>query len=187
MTRSAVAVFAWAAPVAAAALLAGCGPKPAKSDAAPAAATPAAAPAAAPADADPAASAKVWATRLYSRYDGGSDFNPIVTRDGVWDPAMLALMAKVDKAQEAGDGAIFDFEPLCACQDNGGMTWRVTDASASSPDKAEVTVTRVIGSDTGEVKLSLVKVNGDWRIHDVGTKDVGSYSGLLTEALSDGD
>lgn len=186
MNRSAATLLAWAAPVAVAAILAGCGPKPAKSDAAPAA-TPAAAPAAAPADADPATSAKVWVTKLYSRYDGGSDFNPIVTRDGVWDPAMLALMAKVDKAQDAGDGALFDFEPLCACQDNGGMTWQVTDASSSAPDKAEVTVTRVIGTDTGEVKLSLVRVGGDWRIHDVGTRDVESYSALLTEALSDGD
>lgn len=181
MRRAVTAVLALAA-------LAACSPskEEAAAPASAAAASTGAAAMPAPA-ADPAESAKVWTTKLYSRYGAEGGFNSIVTRDGVWDPDMLALMARVDRAQEAGDGAIFDFEPLCNCQDDTGMTFRVTDASLSAPGKAEVTVTRTIGTESGDVKLSLVKVGGDWRIHDVATRDVESYAALLTEAISAGD
>lgn len=177
-----------ASALAAAALLAGCnasvtapGDDKAGADgkASPGAAT-------APAPTEAAASARAFAEALYARYTADPDFNPIVTRDGVWDPAMLALMARVDAAQEASGDAIFDFEPLCQCQDNTGLIARADEARATGADAATVPVQLSYpAGEAGRVELKLVRVAGKWRVHDIASKDVPSYSAHLESALAE--
>lgn len=182
MRRRFKTAFAAAVPaLAALALLAGCGgsgtPAGGETSAAPQAS------ATAETEAARLTSARAFVTRVYSGYGGEGDTNAITNRDAVFDPTMLAIMKRVDAAQEAGDGAIFDFEPLCNCQDDTGMTWRITDAASPEAGKANVTVTRAFGAEGSEVRLTLVQVNDEWRIRDVSTDDVPSYAAHLEEAM----
>lgn len=179
------ALLARTAPaLAAAALVAAC--NPAAGTSAEGKADPAAAPGAATAAPADAASARAYAEALYARYTADPEFNPIVSRDGVWDPAMLALMARVDAAQEASGDAIFDFEPLCQCQDNTGLIARAGEARSTGADAATVPVQLSYpAGEAGSVELKLVRVGGQWRIHDIAGKDVPSYAAHLEAALAE--
>ena len=63
-------------------------------------------------------------------------------------------------------------------------SWRITDAASPEAGKATVTVTRTIGEDTGDIRLSLVETPAGWRVHDVGTDDAPSWSAHLEEGLA---
>jgi hypothetical protein len=130
------------------------------------------------------ASAKAFVTRVYGG-DADTRLSPEPGSPDVWDPTMVALYARVDAEQERSGGAILDFEPLCACQDDGGMTWRITDAASPEAGKASVTVTRTIGDDTTDVRLALVDTANGWRLQDVGTDDVPSWAEHLKEGLGE--
>ena len=176
-----------ASALAAAALLAGCNASVTAPGDDKAGADAKASPGAPAATTETAASARAFAEALYARYSADGDFNPIVSRDGVWDPALLALMARVDAAQEASGDAIFDFEPLCQCQDNTGLIARAGEARATGADAATVPVELSYPAGAaGRVELKLVRVAGQWRVHDIASKGVPSYAAHLAAAMAAG-
>ncbi len=132
-------------------------------------------------------SAKAFLTGLYSHYDGKTlDFSPLVEHAPEWfDPDMIALMAKDQKL--AGDevGAL-DNDPVCDCQDYGKLSAEVTVLTADAQHaRASAVVTETDPSVAAEDRkprsfsYDLVRVDGQWRIHDIGTQTTPSLRELF--------
>jgi hypothetical protein len=167
MHRAALAVLT------AAATLAACGPVVVK-------ATPPPLAQAQTASAD-AASAKAFVAGIYA---GKKNF--LDDRAAVWDASMLAVLARGDKDQVENDGLIFDFDPLCQCQDDTGMAAAAGEATITGPDAASVPVTLTFPAETSTLTLKLSRAGGQWRVHDITTPEMPSYAAHL-EALIAGE
>ena len=128
--------------------------------------------------AQPADTPRGFMERLYANYRQ-SDYSPFTHPDRVFAPRLLAAMNEDTKLAE-GEVGYLDGDPVCQCQDTGGMHPKVTAVALQGRDKATVRVS--IGWD-GEkarpAKFSLVHTRGGWRIADVSSDDEPS----LLEAL----
>lgn len=135
---------------------------PAKSDAAPAA------PAAMTPVSAPAASPRAFVDDLYGRYRADPDFSPF-TNPGSWfDPDLLAAMKEDERLTPEGEVGAIDADPICSCQDTGGMEAQVAGVEQTSPTTAVATVNLWVGTpDQRPLKLDLVAVSGQWRVHDI--------------------
>jgi len=164
--------IAWA--VAAACSLAACQPKPEKATEAEAAASPV----------ETASDAKAFLTSLYAHYNGSDpdgQFTPLNENAPQWfDPEMVALLDEDARLAQGDIGAI-DADPVCGCQDYSHLTAAITIASATAnAAKAQVTVTETDpnfdteGRKPRPFTYDLVRVNGEWRIHDIGNPDMPS-------------
>ncbi len=149
-------------------------PQPDASSAAPAAASVAAAPA------DP----KAFLTALYAHYtDSKSNFSPFDVPENYFDPQLLSLMDAADKATPDGDVGPLDGDPICDCQDYDKLSADITIKS----EDADTAVAVVDLRDTGDAKpkvltYHLAKVGGQWRIHDISSKDTPSLRKLFINA-----
>ncbi len=152
--------------------LCGCRPAagPAPKDAAPSAPVAAAMAPAAPTVTDEttptAAGAQAFVDDLYK-----AEFSPAPdsygpSRSKVYDAAMLKLMA-LDQCLSDGEVGALDGDPLCDCQDPGGMKAKAVVASADA-STAAVKVQLTDGPKFSQtITLDLVFENGHWRVHDV--------------------
>ena len=159
---------------AAGAVLAACGPVVVKATPAPGAQAQASAQATAQAAPADAASAKAFASSLYA---GKKNF--LDDRAAVWDASMLAVLARGDKEQVENDGLIFDFDPLCQCQDDTGMVAAAGEATITGPDAASVPIALTFPGATSALTLKLSRVGGQWRVHDIATAEMPSYAAHL--------
>lgn len=100
--------------------------------------------------------------------------------------AMQANWDYEDKAQEIG---VLDFDPFCQCQDNEGMTHRI---SAVSGDDRAATVTVIDRwpppAEPAEIAVTFSLARGGphgWRIRDIGTADTPSLASEMQRGLAD--
>lgn len=127
---------------------------------------------------DPAAEAFVRS--LYAVEQGGTD----TTREELeasetseasegwaWSARMAALVAESEALGNPGEYAYFEANPICACQDDGGMELRnvtVTPRDADHADAAVVMVwTMAQPVETIRQTFNLVRENGQWKIDDI--------------------
>ena len=139
--------------------------------------------------ADGVADARAFVVRLYAHY-------PIPDREPVFDPlgkdagsvfdASLIRLIREDERLAKGEVGALDGDPLCDCQDDGGMTFKVGDVTAVGPARAKATVvSREPGAtppEVEEITLDLVEVAGHWRIRDIHTKDTPSLQAYLAKS-----
>jgi Protein of unknown function (DUF3828) len=87
----------------------------------------------------------------------------------VFDPGLLSLILR-DEATANGEIGLLDVDPICSCQDPGGLRVlrvAVQPLGASQAD-AVVTFSFPYHGQTETLRYQLVAVNGQWRIHDIG-------------------
>jgi hypothetical protein len=139
------------------------------------------------------AGARAFLTRLYSRYGGKIDhraFDPIgADAPAVFDPAMVALFAEDDRLAEArgyGERAV-TYDPICNCLSDETLAFKVSAVRAAGPGRARATVKiETIAASPPDadqrLELTLVQVDGRWRIEDIGTQDRPSLKAFLIES-----
>jgi len=132
--------------------------------------------------------ARAFVQKIYSHYPQKQDgpfFEP-ANKDApsVFDPGMVAAFQE-DARLAKGEVGYVDGDPICGCQDDSGMVFKITAATMTGKDTADVTVA-LMASATDKAPrlqtLKLVVVNGQWRIHDISAKDQKSYRDDLMKA-----
>jgi hypothetical protein len=132
-----------------------------------------------------AASAKAFVEKLYSHYPSKPDataFDPTGKNSGeVFDPGMIAAFRE-DARLANGEVGYVDADPLCQCQDDGGLKATVVSVTMTGPDAADAVVNLQFPDGAVALTLHLVPVNGAWRIHDLSTGEMKSYLADLLKA-----
>ena len=128
--------------------------------------------------------AETFVRQLYSQYEHPvSRFGPSIMGKhaaSVFSPRLLALIRKEEKATPSGDVGKLDFDPVCSCQDSGGLKLKDLQVSLTGAGKATATVSLFFPEPTTiEVRLSLLWTPQGWRVDDIGTKDVPSLRKFL--------
>jgi len=79
------------------------------------------------------------------------------------------LRRAIEVDMSGSDVGILDYDPICQCQDNEGLIFRVV-SIREGPTKAAAAIESRSGRDTRRVKLQLVRTSQGWRIGDFATK-----------------
>jgi hypothetical protein len=142
--------------------------------------------------------ARSFLTALYAHYPNpppgkGVPFTPTdaKTRASVFDPAMVALLKEDERLTQPGDVGALDGDPLCDCQDDGGLKVQIEPMRPLSASTARVVVvlrfTEARPVDVRRLALDLVEVSGQWRIHDISSQDTPSLRALLIMSNREGE
>lgn len=141
----------------------------------------------APARAADLAGARAFVGRLYARYPTSGrahGFDPLgAAMPGVFHPSLIALI-KEDQRLAGDEVPTLDGDPLCDCQDDGGMRFTLRSVRAADFSRARAVVVRDDESGQGSenITLDLALANGQWRIYDIGTSDTPSLRAMLIKA-----
>jgi hypothetical protein len=141
-----------------------------------------------PARAADVAGARIFLTRLYARYparSGARPFDPLgQSAAAVFDPSFVALLREDARLTPAGDVGAIDWDPICGCQDDEGMTARIGAIRPAGAAAATALVdVRFPGVKTADrIELDLIVDRGQWRIHDIRTRDVPSLRADLIKS-----
>jgi hypothetical protein len=141
---------------------------------------------ASPAAAAPdAASARAFVEKLYSHYPSKPHrraFDPTgKNASEVFDPGMIAALRE-DARLANGEVGFVDADPLCQCQDDGGLKSKFVSVTITGPNAADAVVNLQYPDATLALTLHLVPVKGAWRVYDLSTGDVKSYRADLLKA-----
>jgi hypothetical protein len=122
----------------------------------------------------------------YSHYPSkpnGTEFDPTgKNASEVFDPGMIAAFRE-DARLANGEVGFVDADPLCQCQDDGGLKPKVVSVTMTGPNAADAVVSlRYTGEKPRALTLHLVPVDGAWRIYDLSMGDVKSYRADLLKA-----
>lgn len=132
--------------------------------------------------AEPAAaqaeSARGFVERMYEGY-AREDFDPLSHIDRYFAPP---LAAEIRKDSAGGEVGYLDGDPLCDCQDTGGMTSRIESVETHGGSGDAHILLDFGTSDQRNIELHLVMTKHGWRVSDVATKDEPSLLGALRKA-----
>ena len=123
--------------------------------------------------------ARAFLQKIYSHYPqpaNGPVFSP-TEKDAplVFDPGMVALFRE-DARLAKGEVGFVDADPLCQCQDDGGLKPKLLSVALQGANAATAVVDlRFEGGKPNPLTLHLVVVNGQWRIYDLSAADMKSY------------
>jgi len=114
---------------------------------------------------------------LYSSEAGGTFVRnedpdaPEVEAPSDWSARTAALIAETEALGNPGEYAYFESNPICDCQDDGGMVLTSVTPGTVTADRADVTVvmtwTMAQPVDTRTQTYKLVKEGGAWKIDDI--------------------
>jgi hypothetical protein len=140
-----------------------------------------------PAGAAEPAGARSFLVKLYAHYPHRHG-TPVFDAAGksaplVFDPSLVTLIRDSERLTPQGDAPPLDGDPVCDCQDSDGMSTgigaiRATGASAAS---ARVDL-KFAGGEGNRLDLDLVQSRGQWRVHDIHSKDMPSLRAFLIQA-----
>lgn len=132
------------------------------------------------------AEAEAFLRRVYAPYvaseNGGDWFHR--RAPSVFAPALLKQIRADQKATE-GEVDSIGVDPFCNCQDGGPLKRLAITISPDGPGRALGTVRFVNMTTPQAISFKLVSVGGQWRIADIGSKDVPSIVVLLRRAAAD--
>jgi hypothetical protein len=129
------------------------------------------------------ADADAFTRRLYAAYahNGEPDYlGPMAPR--VFSPRLLGLIRRDERLTPKGDAPELDGDPICDCQDPGGMGRLRIEVASAGPGRATAKVRFRLDTEPRALTLDLVSVQGQWRVDDVHSKDTPSLVRFLTEA-----
>jgi hypothetical protein len=145
----------------------------------------------APARAADDVGAKAFVRWVYSHYppyrraNGFDVFGRDMSR--IFHPSLIDLM-KADEKLGDDQAPDLDGDPLCDCQDDGGMTFKIESVRAPEFARASATIIRrgAVGERDDEViVLDLALTSDGWRVYDVETKDTPSLRAYLIKSIQD--
>ncbi len=159
----------------------------ASSSAAPVSATPA--PSALSTDEQGLGTPEAFLTAIYKHYAVDatqSNFSTLTNPSDYYDPDLSKLIDENDRLYEGYIGAI-DADPICQCQDWAPITTtirivRQDDTSASAVATLKMGIK---GGTPYTVKYKLVRIEGHWRIHDLGGGDYPSLRVVYQKSNED--
>ena len=131
--------------------------------------------------AQPAETPRGFMERLYANYRQ-PDYSPFKHPERVFAPRLLAAINE-DSRLAKGEVGYLDGDPVCHCQDTGGMHPAIVGVTGQGHGKATVRVS--IGWDGEKARpasFSLVRTAQGWRIADVSSADEPSLVGALEAA-----
>ena len=107
---------------------------------------------------------------LYAGYGGQPEPDYLgEAADGIFAPPLLAAIRK-DQHDAQGEVGALDGDPICDCQDDGGMTVAKLAVSALDAHRAQAEVTlRWESGETHQLRLDLVETPAGWRVADIHT------------------
>jgi hypothetical protein len=132
-------------------------------------------------------SARAFVERLYGHYPI-AEHAPIFEAAGkdsasVFDGPLAALIAEDQRLTPDGDAPQLGGDPICDCQDDGGMSFQVSAVKADGPFAATATVIRIDPATTPPerypITLDLQKTVGGWRVHDIHSAETPSLRAFL--------
>jgi hypothetical protein len=131
--------------------------------------------------------AKTFLVQLYAHYparNGARPFDPTGrSAASVFDPSFVTLLREDARLTPPGDVGAIDWDPICGCQDDEGMTVRIGAIRPVGPSQATALVdVRFPGTQPTHIGLDLIVDHGQWRIHDIRTKDVPSLRADLIQS-----
>ena len=133
--------------------------------------------------------ARGFVSKLYSHYPVAGhvpEFDPLGKAMGsVFDPSLIALILK-DRELAKGEVGALDGDPLCDCQDDSGLQFKVASVTPDGPERAKAVITRrdpeASPPEAEKITVDLVRVGGRWRVHDIGTPDTPSLRAYLIKS-----
>lgn len=126
-------------------------------------------------------SPQAFVERLYDSYRN-ENYSPFEHSERVFAPQLNAAI-KEDERLAHGDVGFLDGDPICACQDTGGMHSRLVSVSASGRSATAHVLLKWDGDEESrDVRLNLVRTPAGWRVADVGTSDEPSLLKDLQDA-----
>lgn len=129
--------------------------------------------------------ARAFVQKLYAHYPqkGEPYFEPTDKNAAdVFEPGMIAAFRE-DARLAKGEVGFVDGDPICNCQDDGGMTSKIVSVTMKGTDKADVVVNILFeGGKPTPQTLHLVVVKGQWRIYDISSAEEPSYRADLLKA-----
>jgi hypothetical protein len=124
-------------------------------------------------------SARAFVRGLYEAYRHGEPDYLGARARATFAPQLLALIRHDQATTPAGDVGTIDGDPICDCQDDGGMKVEHVEVAAVAPGRAVARATVKFAADVTPVRLDLVAWRGQWRVADVHTKAMPSLVRLL--------
>jgi len=98
----------------------------------------------------------------------------------VYSPSLYRLVRHNQLRAGPGNVGNLDYDPICVCQDNGGMKLANLQVFKTGPTTATASVTLTFPEPlTIHAKLLLVWTPAGWRVDDVQTQDTPSLRALL--------
>ncbi len=104
----------------------------------------------------------------------------------VFDPALVTLIHDSSRLTPEGDAPPLDGDPICDCQDSEGLSARIgairaTGQSAASA-RVDIIFAAVKPAELRHLDFDLVQSHGQWRVHDIHSKDMPSLRAFLIQA-----
>jgi hypothetical protein len=113
---------------------------------------------------------RTFVERIYSNYED-ADYSPLAHPERVFAQPLVAAINE-DQRLARGEVGFLDGDPLCDCQDTGGMRARIVALSSKRGlASSRILVSFAHGTDKRDIRVQLVLTPGGWRIADVGTAD----------------
>jgi hypothetical protein len=136
------------------------------------------------------AGARSFLVKLYAHYPqrrGAPAFDPAGrSAAAVLDPPLVALIRDNVRLTPKGDAPALDGDPICDCQDDQGMSVRIGPIRATGGSTASAPVAiKFAAADppaASHLDLDLVLAGGQWRVHDVHSKDLPSLRAYLIQS-----
>ncbi|MDE1162969.1 MAG: DUF3828 domain-containing protein [Acidobacteriaceae bacterium] len=112
-------------------------------------------------------------------WDSNDQADDPLPDEKVYTPALIHLFH--DDQRRAGKGNIgkLDFDPLCSCQDAGGLKYALGPISMSGFTTSKVTVHLSDSNFSSNITLFLRRTPKGWRIDDVQTNKIASLRQFL--------
>lgn len=112
--------------------------------------------------------AQAFVTAIYAQYvNGGPQGEPPAPgQDPMFSRTMNALIGADFRAAN-GEVPTLNYDPFCACQDQGDFVVRSTAVAQSDPNAAEANVAFTNLGEQKSIKLKLVREGPNWKVDDV--------------------
>lgn len=133
------------------------------------------------------ASARAFVAWIYSHYPTSTrhpafDALGAANKRAIFVPSLIGLFGE-DARLAHGEVGALDGDPLCDCQDDGGMTFKIASVRSANPAHALASVIRSYpdskAPEVETITLDLAMTKGRWRVYDVRSKDTPSLRALL--------
>jgi hypothetical protein len=145
--------------------------------------------ASAPARAADLTGAKTFVAWIYAHYSPALRSFDVLGSDmpKVFHPSLMDLI-RADQKVGDDQSPDLDGDPLCDCQNAGGLAFTVESVTATEFGRAGATIIRrgAVGERDGDIiVLDLAQTSDGWRVYDVQTRDTPSLRAFLIKSIRD--
>jgi hypothetical protein len=122
--------------------------------------------------------------KLYAHYPtpAGGDFDPWDKAAPAWlDLPLVALLRESARLGSPDEVGPLDYDAFCQCQDAGDLEVHIGAVRAVGPDRAEAKVSLAFPppGKSRRITITLARVAGGWRVHDIAAADRPSLAAYL--------